>query len=201
MRSRCCAEPLAKWMRATANCRAFSAFTPSARCASPLFGIVGDEPFGEAEASGILPFETVGDEGALDQFFVARIEAQGLAEESRGCNRIALGTGDDRGEIIARGAVADLERRRYDEIFLSFRGRLRQRGREGQAAQGYRNDRVRCETMRRQARTLQDEWGFGRTRPRDAVCANISITMRLRPDRRATVARLCCELYAETSTL
>ena len=58
------------------------------------------------------------DKGALNQFGIARVGAQGLAEEGRGRESVMFGFGDPRGKIIAGRAVADLER-------LGNRGGLR----------------------------------------------------------------------------
>lgn len=125
--------------------------------------IAGNEPLGKNERIAHVTVGNGGDESAFDQILVVRIEAQRLAKESLGRDRVALRTRDDGGEIIAGGTVADFERRRHNEVLMGLPCHRRSKGnRQSEGAHGKRNDRVRCETMRRQARILQDETGFRR---------------------------------------
>ena len=57
---------------------------------------------GEPERLGHIAVGQRGDEGALGQLAIARIVAQRLAKKGRGGQRVALGAGDQRREIIAR---------------------------------------------------------------------------------------------------
>jgi hypothetical protein len=75
-------------------------------------GVAGDQPLGERKAVGHVAGGERGGEGALDQVGVARIAAQRLARIDGGGVGVAIGAGDQRGEIISRLAAADLHRRR-----------------------------------------------------------------------------------------
>ena len=74
-------------------------------------GVAGDQPLGERKAVGHVAVGERGGEGALDQVGVARIAAQRLARIDGGGVGVAIGAGDQRGEIVARLAAADLHRR------------------------------------------------------------------------------------------
>ena len=76
-----------------------------------VVGIAGDQPLGERKAVGDVAVGERGGEGALDQVGVARIAAQGLARIDGGGVGVAIGAGDQRGEVISRLAAADLDRR------------------------------------------------------------------------------------------
>ncbi len=87
--------------------------------------IVREHATGEAEGVLHIAVRDRRDEGALDQVRIARIGPQRLAKECRRGHSIALGARDNRGEIIAGRAFADLERGCDGQIFS--RPRLRAR--------------------------------------------------------------------------
>ena len=78
-----------------------------------------------------------GDKGALQQLAVFWILAQDLAEEGGSSKRVAVGIGNEGGEVVACLAGADLEGSR-DGHRLPRLGHQRgeERGREGQGKQG-----------------------------------------------------------------
>ena len=78
--------------------------------------IMHDQTIGEAESILHIAVRDRRDEGALDQIWIARIEPQRFAKESRRGNRIVLGARDKRREIIAGWAFANLERCRNDQV-------------------------------------------------------------------------------------
>ncbi len=71
--------------------------------------VARDEFLRQGETVGHVAVEQRGDEGALDQFEILRVGAQGFAGEGRGRQRIVLRLRHPGGEIIAGRAVADLE--------------------------------------------------------------------------------------------
>ena len=84
--------------------------------------IAGDQPLGERKAVGDVAAGERGGEGALDEIDVARIAAQRLARIDGGGAGVAIGAGDQRGEIIPRLAAADLDRRNVGRSGRSVRG-------------------------------------------------------------------------------
>ena len=83
----------------------------------PVRAVMRDHAAGQREGLRHIAVGERRDEGAVGKIRVFGIVAQRLAEEGRGGERVALRAGDDRGEIIARQAGADLERPRDDDIF------------------------------------------------------------------------------------
>ena len=77
-----------------------------------VVGIARQQPVGELERIRHIAVRQSRREGAFDQFRVARIGAQRLAKIGRRRRRIAIGAGDQRGEIISGLALADFDRRR-----------------------------------------------------------------------------------------
>ncbi len=85
-------------------------------------GIAGDQPLGERKAVGDVAVGERGGEGALGEVDVARIAAQRLARIDGGGVGVAVGAGDQRGEIIAGLAAADLDRRNVGRAADGVRG-------------------------------------------------------------------------------
>ena len=69
-----------------------------------------EQAVGEAESILHVAVRNRRDEGALDQIWIARIKSQSFAKERRRRHRVMLGPRDQRREIIAGRAFANLER-------------------------------------------------------------------------------------------
>ena len=76
-----------------------------------VFRILPHQPFGEIERRTHIAIGQRGHKRALDQHGIARIGPQRLAEEGGSGPRVTLGAGHQRGQIIARKAGADFNRR------------------------------------------------------------------------------------------
>ena len=72
-------------------------------------GIALDQAVGEREAVADVAVAERGREGALDEIGVSWIGAQRLAEIDGGGAGVAVGAGDERGEVVALLRVANLD--------------------------------------------------------------------------------------------
>ena len=144
------ASPAVSCERAAANCPWQKARAASARPRQAVVGIAGDQPLGERKSVDEVAVDERGGEGALDEVDVARIGAQRLAGKDRRGGRVALGAGDQRREVIARLALADLDGR----LDVGLRGGGAGRADQGQAAPR----RDECNEQRRAGAVRRDDF-------------------------------------------
>ena len=115
-------------------------------------------------------------EGPLDQFGVARIGAQRLAEEGRRRGGVPIGAGHERGQIVAAGAAADLERVRDRDDFT----RLRPRG-GGAGDRQSRQGGVQARRAARRGAGLELLIGHGCLCPCETVATSLRAEATQRP--------------------
>ncbi len=100
--------------------------------------VLPDEPARELDRFLHVAVRERGDECPLQQFGVARVSAQRFAKERGGRHRVAIGSGHQRREIIADGAVSDLEGLRHAD-------RLARTGETGRGHEAECSDRCQQE--------------------------------------------------------